>query len=216
LVALEASGHLVEPDPEPIEFPGNVEAFGGITGDIRTTDSGGIRHAYFVRVDGTRAIPGWLVTFARASHDIEDLKVLVIVDEPSSVLEASCRSAGAGLLALRETGEYMLDVVVSPDEYDRDRISREFTERVTGLRRQLENRQDLELEAARGRYRDTQDAVEGMPLDRAEEYLARVEGEPEAVRQWAETISGRLDEAMASGDAAGLDVVATLIHRGPG
>jgi hypothetical protein len=215
MVALEASGHQIIDDPAPILLPPEIGLKGAIAGDIRTSDSDGVVYAHYVRTEASRPLPQWLANLATASHQLPNIRVFVIVQESTLVVEQSCRACGAGLLVVVDDSDYRLDMRVDPAEFSPEATRDKIHNQISAVRRRLETRLDLEMAAAKSRYTETTAAVIGMPADTAEIYLARAEGRATEVRAWADDLSVRLDAVTTSGDSSQLDSIARLVDRGP-
>lgn len=212
-VAIEGSGHALVDPPTPVALPAGSDLKGEILGDIQSRDSKDALHVYFVRTNATKPIPGWIQKLAQASHQIAGLRVHVVVEEVSSVLEKSCKSCGAGLLLVRAT--YELEVIVDPDDFSPAAVEAAFKERASALRSQLLTSRDWYLNAARDQFAKVAEATDGMPDHVADQWIARAENRGEILRDWADRLGAMLDEAEANRDPTQLEAIKHLIDEGP-
>jgi hypothetical protein len=102
--ALEEAGHTVLDERTPVELPELVDR--AVVGNLQSTDSNGVRHAYYIRpARVTPAIPDWISTIVRAAHDVNPaVSVYVVVERRSKRAVADAEACGAGLIVLRAGG----------------------------------------------------------------------------------------------------------------
>ncbi len=213
-LALDAGGHQLIATPAAIPLPAEAGLRSLLKGDLQTRDSDGYLNSFYLRLDPAKPVPGWISSMARVTHTMERTRLFVVVEEVTVAIEASCRACGAGLLILR-TDAYELDRIVNPADWSAEVTGVEFKSQVKDLRRLLENKRDLNLDAAAAHYREVMEATAGMEPDAAAGWLRPVERQSEIYRQWAEELSAAIDGADAAGDLEALEVIGRRIAEGP-
>jgi hypothetical protein len=212
-IALDAAGYEVVVEPEPIQMPGE-ELQGAIVGDIQSVDADGARTVYCLRVSSARPIPQWLANWSRATLEIDGVSLYVVVDEePSAELDRSCRAAGAGLLILRSDG---LEAVIKAGEIPAELRDRQCAERVTDLRRKMETRLRLQLDAIQSNYTSAQELTATFPDDVQDDYMSDIESHADRWRRWAEDISQALDSVASTCDEEEFELIEEMLERGAG
>jgi hypothetical protein len=212
-IALDAAGYSVADDIVAIELPLEAGLRGKLRGDIQTIGERS-RSAFFVRPDSTKAVPQWIANLARAAHDVDDTRVYIVVEEVTGLIEQSCKACGAGLLVLKSTDEYELEMVVRPEDYEPADEDASFRAEIRSLRRRLESKLKLNLEAATSDFLKVRELTVEVAAEIREEYLSAVEDSDARWREWGDRISARLDEALSTKDRAELEAIGRLIERG--
>jgi hypothetical protein len=187
---------------------------GGIIGDVQAMDSDGTRHAFYVMTVGDKAVPQWIANLAVAAHSMHGIRVHIVVEQSSAILERSCRAAGAGLLELVTEGDYQLRTIVDGKEYSPEARSADVATKVKALRRRIETKMDANVKALTDKYGKVGEYTRGMPQPRQEEYAEAIEGEIRRWREWGERLTALLDEATATLDENILLTVTKEIEQG--
>jgi hypothetical protein len=145
---------------------------------------------------------------------MEGIKVHVIVDEVSSIMERTCRAAGSGLLRLDTTDPYRLDQIVSPDEYSAIAQAHAYRDKVKELRRRLERKLDMNLGTVNENYANVQTLTQGWSPQRRDHYISSVEEADTRWREWGDRMSTKLDELGSGGSEEALRLIEVEIERG--
>jgi hypothetical protein len=185
---------------------------GAITGDLQSLDGEQVRHAYYLRPDGTKPIPQWLANIARAALELDDLEVFVVVTEVSSVLEKSCRACGMGLLRLTE--EATFELVLKPGEMDAEVVAAAVMEKIRDLRRRMENKLKLKKGALDSNYARVDELTMGMDPNVRDQYIEKFEQAVGRWEHWGARISEMLDEAASTGSEGLIEAAGQLIEEG--
>lgn len=213
-IALEASGLLPLDEPERIMPLESARLKGGIIGDVQALDSEGVVHAFYLRMTGDKAVPQWIANLATAAHSMEKVRVHIVVEQSSAILERSCRAAGAGLLELVTEGDYQLRKIVDGNAYSPEARAAEFALKVKALRRRLETKMDSQVKILTDKYGKLSEDTQGMSQARQERYVESVEGDIQRWRDWGERLSLLLDEATATLDENVLATVTRELEQG--
>lgn len=212
IVALDAAGYEVVEHPIPIPFSEKLDLQGAILGDLQSLNGEQSRYAYYLRPEASRALPRWLSNITRAAQGSEEVRVYVVVTEKTTIIEASCRAVGAGLLRL--TDENTLETIIDPTEVSYAALQKEFREKVTNLRRRLEQKVAMNRDAIKNNYSEVSRITASMDFEVRERYIASLEDADRAWERWGEETSARLDELEASQDDDEAKAVERLIVRG--
>jgi hypothetical protein len=211
-VALDEAGYDVEPEPEPIEIPPESGLRGRIVADLVTVNGAGDRSAYCLRTSSVKPLPQWLANWSRATKQMDRLDLYIVIEEaPSPELRRSCEAAGAGILLLRLEG---LEVVLGAGAIPEDVAKEECRQRMVVLRRRLENKLHLQLEAIDANYNEARVITARFPDELEDDYINRIETSGVEWRQWAEELSERLDAMSADCDDGELDLIEQALERG--
>ena len=208
-VAIDAAGYELVAAPVARQVPG---LNGAIRGDLQSLDGEDVRCAYYLRPEGDKPVPQWIVTLAEAARDLGDLRLFVVVTRVSEVLEKSCRAAGVGLLHL--TQEDTFDLVVDPDEIDPAALQEQLRARVEDARRRLELKLNLNKSALEENYSRVNDLTTGMPQKTRDDYIEKVEEAINRWEGWSQRISEMLDEARSTSNEQLLEAAENLIEEG--
>ncbi len=178
----------------------------GIKADVSCTDSTGTRHLYFLRVDPSKPLPGWLINNVTASYGIANVEVHVAVTDASVQIRASCSSVGAGLVMVKEdnTIEAVL-TYVQPSQID---AKKQHLASIKAARRRLENKVELNLGRLQSRFDEIATVTAGMPTAMKDKYRSRIEEESLGWQEWLSDMSERLDASSTSEDSV---VLAELV-----
>jgi len=210
IVAIDAAGY--ELVTTPVAFPLPAGLRGSIKGDLQSLNGEQVRQAYYLRPEGGKPIPQWLVNMARAARGIEDLTLFVVVIEVSSLLEKSCRASGVGLLRLTEDDTF--DLVVDPAETDPVAIASALEAEISTLRRRMESKLDFNKSKLEQNYSKVDELTVGMPEKTRDQYIVTVEQAANRWDEWGMRISELLDEARSTGNAALVQAAQQLIEEG--
>jgi hypothetical protein len=211
--ALDAAGYDVELSPEPIEIPSEAGIRGRIVPDLASVDGSGHRAVYCIRPSATKPLPQWLANWARASLAIGGFDFWVVIEEtPSADLSRSSEAAGAGLLVLRIEG---MEVIHEAGRVPAEVLDEECKRRVAELRRRLDNKLELHLDAIENDFHEARGVTEPFPDDLQDEYMDGIEANAMKWRLWGEEISELLDGALVECNSDDLDAIASLLERGP-
>jgi hypothetical protein len=211
-IAIDSAGYTLR-TPVSIPFSAGSPLQGAIVGDLQALDVDGVVHVYYLRPETTKPLPQWLSNLAIEARKIERVRLYVIVEASSPVLDKTCRAAGAGLLRLDENG--LFEIVVDIGEADVAAQQESFRKQLAGIRRKLENKLDLNVDEVKSNFGTVARITAGMPEKKRENYLKDVERQLERWRGWGERMSAQLDETLASGDPAALSRIDEEIDKGP-
>ncbi len=211
-VAIDHASHESVDDVVSIGLPVESGLNGAIRGDLQSLDGEGVRYAYYLRPESNRPLPQWLGNLARATHQMDGVRLYVVVSDVSAVMERSCRAAGAGLLRL--TAENIFEHIVDPSEFDPSKLRAEFRNRVSDLRRRLETKLDLNLRSIEQRFARVDELTQGMSSEIRDKYIAECEEADYRWRGWGEDMSTRLDEALEAQDDDELKAIERELVRG--
>lgn len=211
--AIEAAGHDLIPNPVPIDYPEGTNLQGRIKGDIQSVDGAGHTHVFYARPDAQRALPQWLHSTALAAHSLDSVSVHIVTDAAAPELESGARSCGAGWLVVTE--DVTLEVRLEPGPPDVGAQRDVVVARIRELRRRLESKTHLNLNANQRRFTEVTDITSGMPFERRESYLKGLEETDRLWREWSDHLSNELDAANVSLDENALDLIERAINAGP-
>jgi hypothetical protein len=212
-VALDEAGYDVEPEPDPIEIPPETGLQGQIVPDLISTNGTGHRSVYCVRTTSVKPLPQWLANWSRATNTMDRLDLYVVIEEiPSPELVKSCEAAGAGILLLRLEG---IEVVLTAGVVPEDIARQECRKKIATLRRRLENKLHLQLEAIDANFTEASTLTAKFPDDVEDEYINRIEASGVEWRQWADDLSERLDAEAADCAEDALAAIEVALERGP-
>ncbi|CAN5517116.1 hypothetical protein BH20CHL6_BH20CHL6_07960 [soil metagenome] len=213
-LALRSSGHDVMEEPRAIPLPEGHGLRGAILGDVQALDPASVRCAYYLRPEWDRALPQWVANLALAAQEMDGVRVCIVVDNVSAIMERTARAAGASLLRLTGDDLFQLETIVDAAEYETDRRLQRHRDKVRKLRRALEEKLDAHVTEARESYPKFKELTKDMPPARREQYVAAVDDLVTKAREWGERLSGRLDEVAASGDDNDLQAIRQAIDEG--
>jgi hypothetical protein len=209
-IAIDAAGYELVSTPVTYQLPPGLR--GSIKGDLQSLNGEQVRQAYYLRPEGNKPVPQWLVNLAKVARDIEDLKLFVVVTEVSSVLEKSCRASGVGLLRL--TDDDTFDLVVDPSDTDPVAIAAALDTEIKTLRRRMEVKLDLNKGTLEQNYGRVNELTTGMPPSTRDQYIVSVEQAASRWDEWGTRISEMLDEAASTGNGALVQTAQQLIEEG--
>jgi hypothetical protein len=210
--ALDSAGFDVDESRSPVPYPNGTTLTGpGIKADVSCADSEGTRHLYFVRLDGSKPLPGWLINNASVASEMDGVDLHVAVTADCDELRASCIAFGVGLVRLRNdnTVETLLEYA-PPSEVA---TQRQHLARVKDVRRRLETKVELRLGELQTRFDQIGEVTAGMPKAMRVKYRARIEEESVDWQEWLSHVSEELDAVSASGDAARLTELEVEIQQ---
>jgi hypothetical protein len=210
VVAIDAAGYELVSTPKAFPIPAGLR--GAIKGDLQSLNGEQVRQAYYLRPEGGKPIPQWLVNLAAAARNIEDLRLFVVVTEVSSVLEKSCRASGVGLLRL--TDDDTFELVVDPSESDPVAIASALEVEIKTLRRRMETKLNLNKGTLEQNYSKVNELTAGMPPNTRDQYIETVEQAASRWDEWGIRISELLDEAASTGNLALVQAAQKLIEEG--
>jgi hypothetical protein len=209
-IAIDAAGY--EQVSSPLAYKLSQGLTGAIKGDVQSLDGEQVRQAYYLRPDGTKPIPQWLVNMAREARDLDDLKVFVVVTEVSSVLEKSCRASGMGLLRLTE--EDTFELVISPGEMDAEVVAAAVVGTIRETRRRMETKLNLKKRALESNYARVDELTTGMDSKVRDQYIEKFDQAAGRWDNWGARISEMLDEAASTGSEGLIEAAGQLIEEG--
>ncbi len=213
-VAIDAAGYdLIDP-PEKIDYPPGAELQGRLQGDLQSMDAEGRRLVYYLRPGFERPLPQWLVNIVRVSRNMDGIAVYIVAGGMSDTLKKSCRLVGAGLLTVDAEGQFEKHLDIG--ELDEAAAKEECRKRVKDLRRQMENKRNLNLDSVDQRFAKVDELTAGMPSEMRDEYITGIEHVGIRWREWSDRLSVRLDELAGSCDDDDFRVVERLIQEGLG
>jgi hypothetical protein len=211
-IAIDAAGYSLR-EVSPIPFAAGSLLKGSLLGDLQATDADNVVHVYYLRPEVNRPLPQWLSNLAVEARKLSGVKMYVIVEALSTVLEKTCRGCGAGLLRLDENGRF--EIVVDAGEIEDAAAKEAVRLRVTGLRRKLETKLELNINEIKSSFSTVVRVTAGMAEKKRDEYLRDVEKQLERWRAWGDDLSAQLDEVAALGIAERLDEIGRLIDKSP-
>lgn len=173
---------------------------GVIKGDLQSLDGEDVRHIYYLRPIGNKAVPQWLVATAAAARERDDIKVLLVVEEVGAVLESSCENRGVGLLRLTEDNAF--EMIVDPDDFEPEAIEEAMADRIRDARRRMEQKLDFKKSSIEKDYGRVDEITSGMPGKTRDVYIESVEQALTKWEEWGVEISQKLDEAGSTLDMA--------------
>lgn len=210
--ALDSAGFDVDETRAPVPYPPGTTLKGpGIKADVSCADSYGRRHLYFVRVDASKPLPGWLINNVTASYAIADVEVHVAVTDESAQLKASCSSVGAGLVKVLDDNTVV--TVLAYAAPSQTAASKQFLASVKVARRRLEKKVELNLGRLQARFDEIASVTAGMSTTLKEKYRSSIEEESLAWSEWLSDMSERLDAASTDGDPAVLAALVAEINE---
>jgi hypothetical protein len=209
-IAIDAAGYELVSTPKSYRLPEGLQ--GAVKGDLQSLNGEQVCQAYYLRPEGAKPIPQWLVNLAKAARDIDDLRLFVVVTEVSSVLEKSCRASGVGLLRLTEDDTF--ELVVDPSEEDPVAIAASIESEIRDLRRRMETKLTLNKGTLEQNYGKVNELTVGMPAKTRDQYIETVEQAAGRWDVWGARISELLDEAASAGDTNLIQAARRLIEEG--
>ena len=210
-IAIDAAGYQLR-DVAPIPYPPGSTLKGSVVGDLQAVDADNVVHVYYLRPAASKPLPQWLGNIALAVRRIERVKMYVIVETVSAVLERTCRASGAGLLCLDDNGRF--EIVVDVGDAEDAAVREQVRAAVTALRRKLEIKLDLNVDQKKTSFASVVRATSGMSESKRDGYVKDVERQLERWRDWGQDMSARLDEAAASGSMDDVSALETLVDQG--
>lgn len=208
-IAIDAAGHELAPSLTTFPLPDTFK--GVIKGDLQSVDGSDVRHIYYLRPTGNKAVPQWLVPLAAAARQRDDIQLFFVVEEVSAVLERSCQSRGVGLLRLTEDNTF--EIVVNPADFEPEAIEQAVENRIKEARRRMEQKLGLKKDGLEKDYGRVDEITSGMPRKTRDEYIESVEQALTGWDEWGQAISEKLDEAAASSDGTLVDEAERMIER---
>jgi hypothetical protein len=209
-VAIDAAGYELVGTLVSFPFIGTLK--GAIKGDLQSIDGESIRYVYYLRPAGKKALPQWLISAAESARRYPEIRLFVVSEEVGELLERSCASQGMGLLKVTEDNTF--EMLVNPVEFEEEQTAKEFAERVTAARRQMERKLRLKTKALTDDYGTVATLTEGMPARTRDQYIEDVEGAVALWEEWGRQISELLDAAAAFKNSPQLLAAQELIEAG--
>jgi hypothetical protein len=212
-IALDSAGFDVDDARMPVPYSAGTGLKGpGIKPDVLCADSTGKRHLYFLRLDPSRPLPGWLINNVTASYGIVDVEVHVAVTNETAQMRASCSSVGVGLVKVNEdnTIETVLNYAppAQPNVHDQQLAA------VKEARRRLEKKVELNLGQLQKRFDDIASVTAGMPTQMKDKYRSGIESESLSWQEWLADMSERLDALSITDDQTALnDLVGEIVKK---
>lgn len=210
--AVDAAGYTVDPDRTPVPYPPGANLQGAIKPDVSSTEADGKRLLYFVRVDGFKALPGWLSNTVAASFSMPGVEIYVVAESIGDQLKRTCEAVGCGLLKLSNNNE--LDLEVEYTAPDQDTAKKDFAKEIKDVRRQLDTKLDANLQALKEQFSESRKVTEGMKEDKRSKYLDNIESMMVRWREWGDEISAELDALAGTVDKEALDAVRQRVETG--
>lgn len=211
--ALDSAGFDVDDDRNPVPYPAGTGLKGpGIKPDVLCTDSTGKTHLYFLRLDASKPLPGWLINNVTASYKMVDVEIHVAVTNEATQIRASCSAVGAGLVKVHadNTIETLLNYAPPPQTNVHDQRLAEVKE----ARRRLEKKVELNLGQLQKRFDDIASVTAGMPTKMKDKYRAGIEEESLSWQEWLADMSERLDASSTNDDPTVLKaLVAEIVAK---
>ena len=212
-VAVEAAGFTVLQQRPLTPWPPDAGLKGALLGDVVGEDGRQHRDHYFVRVDGERALPEWLVSATEASFAMSGVRIIVVAENPGESLSAACAATGTGLARITELNH--LELICEYGEPQQDAQATRFRKRARDVRRKMEAKAQLNTRKLEESYQETDAVTKQMAGHRRSAYLEPIENAIVVWRTWNEEMADRISEALASEDAAALDRIEADVLRGP-
>ncbi len=211
--AVDAAGYTVDPSRPVVAHPPASGLKGGMRGDVVATGNAGVKALYFIRVDGTKPLPQWLVNHVKASFSLQKVEVYIVVETVGPQLRGTCEASGAGLLRLRDDGTFEKELSYKAPDESADR--KRFQARVKTLRTRLDSKLRLNQSKLETSFEESSAVTATMTSARRTEYLTDIENAMVMWRTWAEEKSQRLDALAGSETSAALEALEAEILRGP-
>jgi len=128
-----------------------------------------------------------LANWSRATKHLDRLDLYVVVEEsPSTDLVRSCEASGAGILILRLEG---IEIALVAGAISEEVAQEECRKKIAELRRRLENKLHLQLEAIDANFNDAGRFTVRFPDELEDDYINRIETSGVEWRQWADDLS---------------------------
>jgi hypothetical protein len=211
--AIEAAGHVLDDDPQPLPMPAEMKLQGSVQGDLQSRDSSNVRHVFVVRLGTQDSLPLWAVRWAAACHRMTDVRFYLAVEDFNEGYENECKKAGAGLLVITDADQ--LEIVHRFEDNLPDDLDDEMQDRVKALRKQMLTKQDLNLGLVKEKFNEVGTLTANFVGATADSYTKDVEAEHDAWTEWGDEINQSLDAALKSGDVGSLDEIERRIQNGP-
>jgi hypothetical protein len=210
--AVDAAGYTVDADRVSIPYPNDSQLRGSITPDVSSTEKGGKRNLYFVRVDGSKTLPGWLTNIVGASFLMDGVEVYVVAEEIGEQLRKTCEAVGCGLIKLVGTNELDLESEYRPP--DQDAEAKSFEKEVKAVRRRLQTKLDANLQALGDQFAERRKVTQGMSEKKRAKYLDDIELFMVRWREWGEELSAELDALAGRVDRDALEQIRERVESG--
>jgi len=211
-VAIDVAGHDLA-EIISIRPPEAAAIHGSIKGDLQSVDGDGLRYCYYLRPGKPGALPQWIASIASAAQEVSGCEVYVVVEEISPEMIESSRSAGAGLLLLTEDDAF--DWLVDPSDWSPDAERAIFIAEVKEVRRLLEARLSLNMNAIQDNFSKVQQLTQGFSPQKRDEYVSDLEQARVMWSSWSDDLSARLDAVAASRNKGELELIKSAIEAGP-
>jgi hypothetical protein len=211
--ALDSAGFDVDESRSPMPYPAGTTLPGpGIRADVSCTDSGGTKHLYFVRLNASKPLPGWLSTNVRLAFDLTGVEAHVAVTDNSAQIRAECAGLGVGLVLVKTDGS--LERVLPYAPPDQTAATKQFQSEVKDARRRLETKVEMHLSRLQRNFDQIMTETAGMPDGIQAKYRMNVEKQAVGWEEWLTEISERLDAVGVSEDSAALaDIRAEILAK---
>jgi hypothetical protein len=197
--ALDSAGFGVDDARTPVPYPAGTGLKGpGIKPDVLCVDSTGKRHLYFLRLDTSKPLPGWLINNVTASYEMTDVEVHVAVTDEAVQIRTSCSAVGVGLVKVNDdnTIEVLLNYAPPAQTNAHDQV----LAAVKDARRRLEKKVELNLGQLQKRFDDIASVTAGMPTQMKDKYRSGIEEESLSWQEWLADMSERLDASSTTDD----------------
>jgi hypothetical protein len=188
-VAVDQAGHKLV-DVVALELP-DSGLRGALKGDLRSMDGSGVRYCYCIRPLEESAPPKWIINMAAHVRKLENVKLVVVYEQVSPELERACAEAGLGVLILESDDSFR--VVVDFDQVLPAAVAEEMKSRVDALRRDMERRLRIALDALSERNQSVAGLTANMPPKEKSKYLLDIEQGFRVWDDWSSDISKKLD-----------------------
>jgi len=211
--ALDSAGFDVDDTRAPIPYQAGTELKGpGIKPDVLCVDSSGVRHLYFLRLDASKPLPGWLINNVTASYAITNVEMHVAVTHDSAEIRASCGAVGVGLVKVNE--DNTIETVLTYAPPSQTATKKELMTEIKAARRRLENKVELNVGRLQVSFDEITSVTVGMPNVLKDKYRSGIEAESLAWQEWLAEMSERLDAVGTSENASDLtDAIAQIVAK---
>jgi hypothetical protein len=210
--AVDAAGYTVDAERISVPYPDDSPLNGAITPDVSSTEADGVRNLFFVRVDGAKALPGWLTNIVNASFAMDGIEVYVVAEQIGDQLRKTCEAVGCGLLRLE--GSNGLELESEYREPDANAAQKAFEKKVKGVRRQLQTKLDANLRALGDQFAERRKVTQGMSETKRKKYLEDIEMVMVRWREWGEELSAELDALAGKVDEEALVRIKERVQLG--
>lgn len=211
--ALDSAGFDVDDARTPIPYLAGTGLKGpGIKSDVLCVDSTGKRHLYFLRLDASKPLPGWLINNITASYEMTDVEVHVAVIDETVQIRASCGAVGVGLVKVND--DNTIEALLNYAPPSQTSVHDQLLTAVKDARRRLEKKVELNLGQLQKRFDDIASVTAGMPTQMKDKYRSGIEEESLSWQEWLADMSERLDASSTTDDLTVLEnLVAEIVAK---